>query len=89
LLEQRRLTQDKTDNSLIHKLMKNEKLLAQMSPLDIAEGYILQQKLRVHLFEIDATITTEYLKLLDFNGIISTKPLRNYLSNYLEILGGN
>jgi hypothetical protein len=89
LFEQRRLTQEKTDNSLIHKLMKNEKLLAQMSPLDIAEGHILQQKLRVHLFEIDTDITTEYVKLLDFNGIISTKPLRNYLTNNLELIEGN
>ena len=84
LLEQHRLSQVKIEQSLINKMLGNEKLLAQMTPLEIADLSIEQQKIKVRTLEIETEITSEYIKMLDFNGSLSVKPLKNYLSVNLE-----
>lgn len=77
---------EKIDKSLLNKLLANDKILAQMPALDIADGHIMQQKLKINLIEIEQEITSEYLKMLDLSGLVSSKPLKNYLSNDLEAL---
>jgi hypothetical protein len=84
LQEQYNQTQAIISQSLLPKLLANEKLMAQMTPLEIADLTIAIQKNKVKLSEIEQEITAEYIKLLDYKGVLSTRPLKNYLSNDLE-----
>jgi hypothetical protein len=80
LLKQHRLCLDRIEQSLVKKMLSNDKLLAQITPLELLELRLSQQKLEVRALEIAQDITTEYIRLLDLNGALSAKPLKNYLS---------
>ena len=84
LMVQYDLTKATIEQSLINKMLGNKKLLSQITPLEIADLTIAQQKIKVRTLEIEIEITNEYLKYLDFTGILSQKPLKNYLSMGLD-----
>lgn len=84
LLKQCRFYQDKINQNLIVKMLANENLLAQVTPLELVDMQLTQQKLQVRFVEIVEEITSEYLKLMDLTGALSTKPLKNYLTNLME-----
>lgn len=84
LLKQHRYFKDKIENNLIKKMLANEKLLSQITPLELVDMQLTQQKLEVRYLEIVQEITSEYIKLLDLSGALSAKPLKNYLSETLE-----
>ena len=70
--------------SMIKKMLDNPTLTAQITPLELLELHIAQQKLLVRRLEIKQELTAEYVRFLDLNGKISQTPLRNYLSQNLE-----
>jgi hypothetical protein len=84
LLKQHRFYKAQTEQNLIKKMLANDKLLAQITPLELVDLQITQQKLQVRTLEIAKDITSEYVKLLELTGALSTVPLKNYLSNILE-----
>lgn len=84
LLKQHQTCQDRIDKSLIKKMLSNDKLLTQITPLEILELQIVQQKLEIRALEIAQDVTTEYVRLLDLNGSLSAKPFKNYLNKDLE-----
>jgi Outer membrane efflux protein len=84
LLKQHRFYKEKTEQNLVKKMLKNDKLLAQITPLELVDMQLTQQKLEIRTLEIVQEITTEYVKLLELTGLISTTPLKNYLSQGLE-----
>ncbi len=84
LLKQYELCNDRIEQSLIKKMLKNDKLLAQITPLEILELQITQHKLELRAIEIAHEITSEYVRLLDLTGALSAKPYKNYLSKNLE-----
>jgi hypothetical protein len=84
LLKQHRFYKATTSQNLIQKMLANDKLLAQLTPLELVDLQITQQKLQVRTLEIAQDITSEYLKLLGLTGALSALPLKNYLSNGLE-----
>jgi hypothetical protein len=84
LLKQHRFYKETTAQNLIQKMLNNDKLLAQLTPLELVDLQINQQKLQVRTLEITEEITSEYLKLLELTGTLSSLPLKNYLSNGLE-----
>ena len=84
LLKQHHFYKEKTSQNLIKKMLTNEKLLAQLTPLELVDLQLAQQKLEVRTLEIVQEITAEYVKLLELTGALSATPLRNFLSNSLE-----
>jgi hypothetical protein len=84
LLKQHRFYKEKTEQNLVKKMLKNDKLLAQITPLELVDMQLTQQKLEIRTLEIVQEITTEYVKLLELTGLISGVPLKNYLSQNLE-----
>ena len=85
LLKQHRFYKEKTEQNLIKKMLSNQTLLAQITPLELVDLQLTQQKLTVRTLEIVQDITAEYLKLLDLTGAVSAQPLKNYLSQALEL----
>ncbi|HNG89909.1 MAG TPA: hypothetical protein PK858_06880, partial [Saprospiraceae bacterium] len=79
LLDQQRICQAKIDSSLIRKMLDNPALCAQMSPLELADLQLAQQKLRVRGLEIEQELFGEYLRLLEWKGVLGQEPIRNYL----------
>ena len=84
LLKRYRYFKEKIENNLIKKMLANEKLLAQMTPLELVDMQLTQQKLEVRYLDIGQEMTSEYIKLLELTGALSAKPLKNYLSESLE-----
>jgi hypothetical protein len=84
LLKQHRFYKDKTEQNLVKKMLKNDKLLAQITPLELVDMQLTQQKLEIRTLEIVQEITSEYVKLLELTGILSALPLKNYLSQSLD-----
>lgn len=70
--------QDRIDNSLIRKMLDNRELRAQITPLDIVELEIAQQKLLVSQAALLADIAEEYVLLLELAGVVGDG--RNYLA---------
>lgn len=86
LINRYQLCVEKIQQSLIQKMLKNEKLLSQMSPLEVVDLQLTQQKLLLRADELSHDIVSEYVKLLELTGKMSEKPLLNYLSATLENL---
>ena len=74
------LAQDRLDNSLIRKMLDNPALRAQITPLEIIELEIAQQKLRVSQAALLSDIAAEYVRLLEYSGAAAQGGSRNYLS---------
>ena len=66
---------DRIENGLIRKMLENRALYGSISPLDMVELEIAQQKLMVARAEIIAGIGKEYSKLIGYTGISEAKYL--------------
>lgn len=86
LLKQFHLCDERLKENLIHKMLKNEKLLLQITPLEIVDLKITQQKLSIRRTEIAQDITNEYIRLLELSGFLSRLPLQNFLTTDIEFL---
>ncbi len=73
------------EQSPIKKMLDNEKLLQQITLLEVVELRLIQQKLIVKRAEIEREIAAEYVRLLDLTGAMSASPLKNYFSKNLDI----
>jgi len=71
---------EKTENSLIRRMLNDEKLRFQMSAAELLEAQIIEQKLLLRRITIEQEIMTEYIRLLDLKGVTAQEPLSNYLS---------
>jgi hypothetical protein len=81
LLRQHDLLQTQMEESLIRKMLDNQTLRGQLTPLEIVELEIAQQKLTVSQASILAEIATEYVRLLEVSGAAAQNPQINYLSS--------
>lgn len=85
LLKSYKLCQQQMEQSLIKKMLTNDKLTIQMTPLEIVELQLTQQKMAVRVVELAHDITSDYVKFLELTGAMSAEPLKNYLSASLEV----
>lgn len=67
------------DESLIPKLLKNESIKAQITPLELVDLQIDEIKLQLHQHKLDEKIVLEYLEFLQLSGAILDLDV-----NYLE-----
>jgi hypothetical protein len=84
LIKQHRACTEKAEQSLFKKLLTNQKLMAQITVLEIVEVQISQLKLEIRCVEIAQDLMNEYIRLLDLTGAMSARPLKNYLRTDLE-----
>jgi len=67
------------DNNLILKLLKNESLKDQITPLEIMDMEISIIKLRLQGLKLDDKIANEYIELMSIIGALNDTA-RNYLT---------
>ncbi len=79
LFREHDLAQDRLDNSLIRKMLDNPTLLAQITPLEIVELEIAQQKLAISQAALGLDIAIEYVELLEISGATGRDATVNYL----------
>jgi hypothetical protein len=72
------------ERSPIRKMLDNDKLLQQITLLEVVELRLIQQKLIVKRHEIEREIGIEYVRWLDLTGVMSAVPLKNYFSKNLD-----
>ncbi len=84
LIKQHRACTEKAEQSLFKKLLTNQKLMAQITVLEVLEIQLSQQKLEIRCTEIAQDLMNAYIQLLDLTGAMSARPLKNYLSMGLE-----
>lgn len=84
LFREHALVQDRLDNSLIRRMLDNPQLRAQITPLEIAELEVAQQKLAVNQAGLLAEIAAEFVRLLELSGAMGASPRVNYLSGGRE-----
>jgi hypothetical protein len=75
----RRLEKNRTE-SVVQKLLTNQTLLQQISPLEVLEMKISIAKLNIQSLEIYAEICNEYLRYLDLTGNMSKFEDKNFLA---------
>jgi hypothetical protein len=73
------VARERLDNSLIRKMLDNPTLRTQITPLEIIELEIAQQKLRVSQAGLLSDIAAEYVRLLELSGAAADGSGRNYL----------
>lgn len=81
LFRQYDLARERLDNSLIRKMLDNPALRAQITPLEIVELEIAQQKLRIQQAGLLSDIAAEYVRLLELSGATAQDGGKNYLSS--------
>lgn len=86
LLKQYRFCEERINENLIQKMLKNEKLMLQITPLEIIDLKITQQKLNIRKVEISQDVMNEYIRLLELRGTLGRLPLQNFLSPNFETL---
>jgi hypothetical protein len=74
------LIQERLDSSLIRKMLENNDLRAQITPLEIVELEISLQKLSITQAGLLKDIAEEYIRLLELTGAVGSNPGTNYLS---------
>lgn len=84
LLKQYRLCLESLNKSLSNSLLSNPSVMATLSPSDIIDLKIIQQKKNIELVKSEFELVKEYIKLLDITGDLTYSPYRNFLSNSLE-----
>lgn len=84
LFREHALAQDRLDRSLIRRMLDNPQLRAQITPLEIVELEIAQQKLVIAQAGLEADIAVEFVRLLELSGAMSAVPRINYLSGKRE-----
>jgi hypothetical protein len=76
------LIQERLDSSLIRKMLDNQTLRAQITPLEIVEMEISLQKLRITQADLMDEMAVEYIRLLELSGAMGVAGNQNL--NYLS-----
>lgn len=84
LIKQYRFSLETLNNSLSNNLLNTPSVLATLSPSDVIDLKIIQQKKNIELAQTHYQLIQEYIKLLDITGDLTNAPFKNYLSNNLE-----
>lgn len=79
LIKNYHLIEKSIAESLVQKLLNNEALLQQISPLEVLEMKISMYKLKIQSLELYAELCNEYLRYLDLSGNLSKNQERNFL----------
>jgi hypothetical protein len=78
------LAVDRLDNSLIHQMLTNPTLIAHITPLELVELEIAQQKLVLNQLELVQDIASAYVELLSLSGYLAWNPDTNYLAKHRD-----
>lgn len=84
LLQEYKLHKEQEEKNLLLQILTDPALRASVSPAELVEIKLLQQKKQVTSLKLSQEITQEYIQLLYLNGRLMQKPLLNYLSIHLE-----
>lgn len=78
------LAGERLENSLISQMLSNPTLMAHITPLEVVELQIAQQKLVLYQLELAQDIAAEYVELLSISGYLAWNPETNYLAKLSE-----
>lgn len=84
LLKEYKLLKEQEEKNLLLQILADPSLRASVSPAELVEIKLLQQKKQVARLKLNQELTQEYVQLLYLNGHLMQKPLLNYLSTNLE-----
>lgn len=84
LIKQYRLCYETLHTSISSNILNNPSVLGTLSPSDIIDLKIIQQKKNIELLKTHYDIVKEYIKLLNITGDLTASPYKNYLSNLLD-----
>lgn len=84
LLQEYKLLKEQEEKNLLLQILADPTLRASVSPAELVEIKLLQQKKQVARLKLSQELTQEYVQLLYLNGQLMQKPLLNYLSTNLE-----
>lgn len=80
LLDRYAAAEEKSRTCLTRRMLDNTGLHAQLTPVEILDLRISQQKTALQLLEMAEEIHTEYLELLELKGVLGQEPVRDYFS---------
>jgi hypothetical protein len=80
LFKEYSLADERLENSLIRQMLNNQTLLSNISPLEIVELQIAQQKLVLQQLELAQDIAEAYVELLSLSGYLAWNPETNFLA---------
>ncbi len=75
---------EKLDNSLAKSFLNTPSVSSTLSPMDIIDLKIIQQKKEIDLAQSQFSMVKEFITLLDLTGDLVKVPYKNYLSNNLD-----
>lgn len=84
LLKEYKLLKEQEEKNLLLQILADPSLRASVSPAELVEIKLLQQKKQLARLKLNQELTQEYIQLLYLNGHLMQKPLLNYLSTNLE-----
>jgi hypothetical protein len=84
LIKQYRQSFDAHRNSLVNNILNTPSVWATLSPMDMIDLKIIQQKKVLEVSKNQYNLVQAYIKLLVLTGDLTYAPYRNYLSNNLE-----
>lgn len=80
LLDRYQAAEEKSRSSLTNRMLTNSSLQAHLTPVEVIDLRISQQKKVLQLLEMAEEIHTEYLELLELKGVLGQEPVRDYFS---------
>lgn len=84
LLKSLRSQREKAASSLVGKLLDADNATLELTPLEVIELRLSQQKRELRALETEMELAEEYLVFLEYSGYLGTLPPRNYLSASLK-----
>ena len=84
LIQEHQLLKEQEEKNLLLNILEDPTLRASLTPTELMEVKLLQQKKQFARLKLSEELTQEYIQLLYLNGQLSQKPLLNYLSTNLE-----
>lgn len=84
LLKSLRSQRDNAASSVVGKLLKADNATLELTPLEVVELRLSQQKRELRALETEMELAEEYVVFLEYSGLLGVQPPRNYLSVSLE-----
>jgi hypothetical protein len=84
LIKQYKNSQETLNNGLSNSLLNTPSVAATLTPSDIVDLKIIQQKKEIEMAKTQYVLMQEYIKLLAITSDLNASPYKNYLSNALE-----
>ena len=84
MLKQHQQSVEKMQKSLAKSFLNTPSVSSTLSPMDIIDLKIIEQKKEIDLVQTQFSLLREFINLLDLAGDLVKTPYKNYLSNNLE-----